>query len=69
MRYNRRMLKRLTNDGFDTVYNIMEHSFPKNEIRSKSGQYALLKNSEYSLFVREEEGEIIGFIAVRLPKQ
>ena len=58
------MLKRLTNDGFDTVYNIMEHSFPKNEIRSKSGQCALLKNSEYSLFVREEEGEIIGFIAV-----
>lgn len=64
MQYNGRMLKRLTNDGFDAVYNIMERSFPRNEIRSKLGQYALLKNGEYSLFVREEEGEIIGFIAV-----
>ena len=64
MRYNRRMLKRLTNDGFSAVYEIMERSFPRNEIRSFLGQLALLKNSEYSLFVREEKGEVIGFIAV-----
>ena len=64
MRYNERMLRRLTNDGFDAVYNIMERSFPQNEIRSYGGQYALLKNSEYSLFVREENGVIIGFISV-----
>jgi ribosomal protein S18 acetylase RimI-like enzyme len=58
------MLKRLTNDGFDAVYEIMERSFPRNEIRSKSGQFALLKKDEYSLLAYENEGEIIGFISV-----
>ena len=57
------MLKKLTNDGFASVYNIMEDSFPSNEIRSYIGQLNLLQNPDYSLFVKEQNGEIVGFIA------
>ncbi len=57
------MLRKITNNGFNSVYTIMENSFPTNEIRSYIGQYNLLKNSNYSLFAREENGEIVGFIA------
>ena len=57
------MLKKLTNDGFNSVYNIMEDSFPSNEIRSYIGQLNLLQNPDYSLFVKEQNGEIVGFIA------
>lgn len=57
------MLRKITNDGFNTVYNIMENSFPQNEIRSYRGQLQLLTLPDYSLFIKQEKGEIIGFIA------
>ena len=41
----------------------MEDSFPSNEIRSYIGQLNLLQNPDYSLFVKEQNGEIVGFIA------
>lgn len=64
MRYNDNMLSKVTNDGFDAVYKIMEESFPQNEIRSFYGQQALLGNADYSLFVLRENGQTLGFIAV-----
>jgi ribosomal protein S18 acetylase RimI-like enzyme len=42
----------------------MQDSFPKNEIRSYKGQKALLKEKKYSLFIKQENAEIIGFIGV-----
>ena len=57
------MLTKITNDGFDAVYKIMENSFPKNEIRSYEGQYNLLKNPDYSLFAMRKNRETVGFIA------
>ncbi|MBE5732387.1 MAG: GNAT family N-acetyltransferase [Clostridiales bacterium] len=58
------MIKKITNDGFDAVYKIMQDSFPQNEIRSYKGQNALLKEQNYSLFIKQENAEIIGFIGV-----
>ena len=58
------MLKKCDLSDFESVYNIMESSFPLNEIRSKKGQYELLKKENYSLYIKKEQGKIIGFISV-----
>ena len=59
------MLRLLDKTEFDTVYEIMEKSFPKEEIRSYEGQQALLKRQEYRLYGDEDPtGNIIGFLAV-----
>ncbi len=58
------MLKKIIDNGFDAVYKIMENSFPQNEIRSYARQRELLFNSDYALFVHEENEKIVGFISV-----
>ena len=58
------MIEKCKQADFDKVYSIMESSFPVNEIRSKAGQYSLLQNPNYSLFIKKEKDETIGFISV-----
>ena len=58
------MLKKITYDEFDAVYKIMQDSFPKNEIRSYSGQRKLLAKNEYSMFAIVKNASVIGFIAL-----
>lgn len=58
------MIEKCDLADFESVYIIMESSFPINEIRSRQGQYELLKKENYSLYIKKEEGKIIGFISV-----
>lgn len=58
------MIEKLDFNEFDTVYAIMERSFPLEEYRSYEGQKALLKEPAYRIYVAKEKGEILGFAAV-----
>ena len=58
------MIEKCKQADFDKVYSIMESSFPVNEIRSKTGQYSLLQNPNYTLFIEKKKEETIGFISV-----
>lgn len=49
---------------FNEIFAIMEASFPVSEIRTRSGQQALLKHPYYHLYTRRnEEGQILAFLA------
>ena len=49
---------------FDAIFAIMEASFPVSEIRTYSGQKALLDNPHYRLYTEQDEGgRIIAFLA------
>ena len=56
-------MKKLDPKDFDRVYEIMDQSFPRDEIRPHEGQKKLLDIPEYQLFVAEDEGEVIAFLA------
>ena len=43
------MLELFNGNNFDSVYDIMQKSFPSSEIRSKRGQKALLKDKRYAI--------------------
>lgn len=58
------MIEKLDFNEFDTVYAIMERSFPLEEYRSYEGQKALFKEPAYRIYVAKEKGEILGFAAV-----
>lgn len=58
------MLKLLDIDDFDKVYKIMEKSFPTDEYRPFDEQKALFEKDEYKVYIREDNGEIQGFIAL-----
>ncbi|MBQ3572413.1 MAG: GNAT family N-acetyltransferase [Clostridia bacterium] len=49
---------------FNEIYGIMEQSFPKSEIRSFTGQKALLKDDRYKIYCEYEKEKIVAFIAV-----
>ena len=59
------MLQLLDKEEFHRVYEIMEKSFPKEEIRSYEGQRALLEREDYRLYGETElSGKVVGFLAV-----
>ena len=58
------MIEKLENKEFDTVYAIMEQSFPLEEYRSYAGQKALLMDPAYAIYLVKEEDNILGFGAV-----
>lgn len=58
------MIEKLENKEFDTVYAIMEQSFPLEEYRPYAAQKALLTDPAYSIYAAKEEGHILGFAAV-----
>ncbi|MGN0262121.1 MAG: GNAT family N-acetyltransferase [Eggerthellaceae bacterium] len=50
---------------FDEVFQIMEASFPEDELRPREEQRALMDEDFYTIFVeRSEAGAIAGFLAV-----
>lgn len=53
----------MTQKQFDEVFAIMEASFPSDEYRPYTEQYALLRNPRYRLFTHEEDGHVIAFAA------
>lgn len=59
------MLEKLRFDDFDTMYDLMEMSFPIVEYRPYHEQKALLNNPAYSIYVlHNETKDIKAFIAV-----
>lgn len=54
----------LKKEEFDTVYRIMEASFPTDEYKPYRRQKRLLDRPEYTLYAARQGGEIIGFAAV-----
>ncbi len=59
------MLKRLTQNEFPKIYEIMEQSFPKEEYRPYEGQLALMERECYRIYGEETStGALRGFMAV-----
>ena len=58
------MIEKLEIKDFDTVYDLMERSFPKEEYRPYPAQRALLGDPAYSIYVAREGHRIVGFAAV-----
>lgn len=63
------MIELLNEKDFERVFEIMESSFPTDEIRTFSEQKELLKRKNYRIFVFKEDEKIIGFIAIYLFKE
>ena len=50
--------------NFDEIFEIMDESFPNNEMRTYEAQKELLDNDKYNIYVKKNEtGSIIGFLA------
>ena len=59
------MIEKLKIQDFDTIYDLMEMSFPSDEYRTYDEQKALLNNPAYSIYVLYNESQgINAFIAV-----
>ncbi len=58
------MLKKINEEQFGRVYEIMDNSLPIEEHRPYENQLALLKREEYSIFAIEDSNNITGFMAV-----
>ena len=57
-------LETLTERDFDSVWEIMEESFPRDERRSREAQRKILDVSWYHLYGYRAHGELIAFLAV-----
>lgn len=54
----------LLKSKFDSIYRIMEDSFPSSEMRTYDGQKLLLNNDFYHINVQtDDNGAVIGFLA------
>ncbi len=58
----KKLLCTVAAEDFDRVYDIMELSFPEDEVRSREGQRALMMRNDYRIYAALSEGTIIGFI-------
>ena len=59
------IIREFKRDDFDSVYAIMEKSFPRDEHRPYGEQKALLDNRYYRIYLStDDSGKIIAFIAV-----
>ncbi len=59
------MLQRMRPDEHDAVFSLMEQSFPRDELRSRERQRALLNESAFHPYVaRGEGGEVIALLTV-----
>ncbi|MBR5808662.1 MAG: GNAT family N-acetyltransferase [Clostridia bacterium] len=54
------MIKKMKREDFDRVYDIMEQSFPSDEIRPYDEQKNLLETPAYSLYITEQKNAFIG---------
>ena len=57
-------LDTLTERDFDSVWEIMEESFPRDERRSREAQRKILDVSWYHLYGYRAHGELMAFLAV-----
>ena len=57
-------LETLTERDFDSVWEIMEESFPRDERRSREAQRKILDVSWYHLYGSRAHGELMAFLAV-----
>ena len=57
-------LETLTERDFDSVWEIMEESFPRDERRSREAQRKILDVSWYHLYGYRVHGELMAFLAV-----
>lgn len=57
-------LETLTELDFDSVWEIMEESFPRDERRSREAQRKILDVSWYHLYGYRAHGELMAFLAV-----
>lgn len=57
-------LETLTERDFDSVWEIMEESFPRDERRSREAQRKILDVSWYHLYGYRAHGELMAFLAV-----
>ena len=59
------MIQLLTPDQFDSIFSIMEKSFPKDEYRTYEGQKALFEEPAYRIYgqVDEKSGKLNGFLS------
>ena len=58
------MTTKITLSDFDTMFEIMEKSFPVDERRPYREQKELFNNSCYKVYVKKEKGVVIAFVAV-----
>lgn len=58
------MLNKITNENFDSFYDILTDSFPKNELRPKRNMQRTMSNEKYILLSFCEENRIIGGTAI-----
>lgn len=60
------MLKRIEENEFDRIYEIMEKSFPLDEIRTHDGQKSLFCDPAYVIYTPDNDGGAVinAFIAV-----
>lgn len=60
------MIRKMNENEFDTIFYVMETSFPKDEYRPYDEQRELLNDERYSVYVLEdsESNSIKGFIAL-----
>ena len=59
-------LETLTERDFDSVWEIMEESFPRDERRSREAQRKILDVSWYHLYGYRAHGELMAFLAVSM---
>ena len=58
------MIVKLEKQEFDTVFDLMERSFPLEEYRLYEAQKALLQDPVYTIYAVKEKEGILGFAAV-----
>lgn len=56
-------LRKLKEEEFNSLYKLMQDSFPPSEVRTYEGELSLFKYPNYQVLVAESEGIIQAFIA------
>lgn len=58
------MLKILNPKDFEPFYQILQESFPPDELRSRQEHYHLFSCPVYKVYARYEKGQLLGFLTV-----
>lgn len=64
IRNGEKMLKKLKQNDFSIIYQLMQDSFPYDEIRSFQEQEKLLSHTNYKILTLSKNNEIFGFVAI-----
>ena len=58
------MIKRIFENDFEQIFEIMENSFPLEEFRTKEEQFSLFLNKNYKIYGYLEEDKLLSFAAI-----